>query len=121
MRHSILLGFVQQLNIDLSLSYTDKAPACGEAIRQLKKEGKCPEDLEHRQVKYLNNRVEADHGQLKRLINPVRGFQSMKTAYATIKGFEVMYMFKKGPFKFWQYGQGLVGEIRLITHCLLDF
>jgi transposase-like protein len=34
--------------------------------------------------------VEADHGKLKRLINPVRGFQSMKTAYATIKGFEVM-------------------------------
>ena len=57
--------------------------------------GKCPEDLEHRQVKYLNNRVEADHGKLKRLINPVRGVQSMKTAYATIKGFEVMYMFKK--------------------------
>ena len=69
----------------------------------------------------LNNRVEADHGKLKRLINPVRGFQSMKTAYATIKGFEVMYMFKKGQFKFWQYGQGLVGEIRLITNCLLDF
>jgi IS6 family transposase len=43
--------------------------------------------------------VEADHGKLKRLINPVRGFQSMKTAYATIKGFEVMYMFKKGQLK----------------------
>lgn len=39
--------------------------------------------------------MEADHGKLKRLINPVRGFQSMKTAYTTIKGFEVMYMFKK--------------------------
>ncbi len=74
---------------------TDKAPAYGDAIRQLKEEAKCPEDLEHRQVKYLNNRVEADSGKLKRLINPVRGFQSMKTAYATIKGFEVMYMFEK--------------------------
>ena len=78
---------------------TDKAPAYGDAIRQLKEEGKCPEDLEHRQVKYLNNRVEADHGKLKRLINPVRGFQSMKTAYATIKGFEVMHMFKKGSIQ----------------------
>jgi transposase-like protein len=65
--------------------------------------------------------VEADHGKLKQQINPVRGFQSMKTVYATIKGFEAMYMFKKGQFKFWQYGQGLVGEIRLITNCLLDF
>jgi IS6 family transposase len=52
-------------------------------IRQLKEEGKCPEDLEHQQVKYLT--IE---WKLKRLINPVRGFQSMKTAYATFKGFE---------------------------------
>ena len=65
--------------------------------------------------------MEADHGKLKRLINPVRRFQSMKTAYATIKGFEVMYMFKKGQFKLWQYGQGLIEEIRLITNCLLGF
>ena len=65
--------------------------------------------------------MEADHGKLKRLINPARGFQSMKTAYATIKGFEVMYMLKKGQFKLWQYGQGLVGEIRLITNCLLNY
>jgi transposase, IS6 family len=27
--------------------------------------------------------------------------QSMKTAYATIKGFEVMRMFKKGQFTAW--------------------
>ena len=32
------------------------------------------------------------------------GFQSMKTAYATIKGFEVMRMFKKGQFNIWMYG-----------------
>ena len=59
---------------------TDKAPTFGPAIAELKKEGKCPEDTVHRQVKYLNNIVEADHGKLKRLINPVRGFKSMKTA-----------------------------------------
>ena len=56
---------------------TDKAPAYSEAIRQLKKEGKCPKDLKHRQIKYLNNRVEADHGKLKRLINPVASVCSM--------------------------------------------
>jgi transposase-like protein len=66
---------------------TNKAPACDEAIGQLKKEGKCLENSKHRQIKYLNNRVEADHDKSKRLINHVRGFQSMKTAYATIKGF----------------------------------
>lgn len=36
--------------------------------------------------------------------NPARGFQSMKTAYATLRGFEIMRMFKKGQFNVWMYG-----------------
>ena len=44
---------------------TDKAPTYGIAISELKAEGKCPPDTMHRQVKYLNNIVEADHGKLK--------------------------------------------------------
>jgi transposase-like protein len=64
---------------------TDKAPAYGVAIAELKAEGKCPQETVHRQVKYLNNVVEADHGKLKRLIKPTLGFKSMKTAYATLK------------------------------------
>jgi transposase-like protein len=91
-----------------------KAPAYRSAITELKAEGKCPSDTVHRQVKYLNNIIEADHGKLKRLINPVRGFKSMKTAYATIKGFELMRMFKKGQMDIWKLGQGLTGEIWLI-------
>ena len=51
---------------------TDKAPTYGIAISELKAEGKCPENTVHRQVKYLNNVVEADHGKLKQLIRPVR-------------------------------------------------
>jgi transposase-like protein len=50
---------------------TDKAPAYRSTLPELKAEGKCPPDIVHRQVKYLNNIVEADHGKLKRLINPV--------------------------------------------------
>jgi IS6 family transposase len=38
----------------------------------------------------------------------------MKMAYATLKGFEVMRMFKKNQMKIWYYGQGIIGEIRLI-------
>ncbi|MDR0774435.1 MAG: transposase, partial [Rickettsia sp.] len=98
---------------------TDKNPAYIGAIKQLKEEGQCPRDLEHRQVKYLNNRLESDHGKLKRLIKPTLGFKSMKTAYATIKGFEIMRMFKKGRFEIWKYGQGIKGEIRIITDNLL--
>ena len=68
---------------------TDKAPTYGIAISELKAEGKCLEETVHRQVKYLNNVIEADHGKLKQLIRPVRGFKTLKTAYATIMGFEV--------------------------------
>src|SRR5512135_2963896 len=37
---------------------TDKNPAYGEAIAELKKEGRLPKDTQHRQVKYRNNRLE---------------------------------------------------------------
>ena len=69
---------------------TDKNPTYGKAIKELKANGQCQVDLEHRQVKYLNNIIKSDHGKLKRLIKPTLGFKSMKTAYATIKGFVVM-------------------------------
>jgi len=100
---------------------TDKNPTYGKAITALKMTGKCSLDLGHRQVKYLNNIIESDHGKLKRLIKPTLGFKSMKTAYATIKGFEIMRMFKKGRFDLWKYGQGIQGEIRIITDNLLAY
>jgi transposase, IS6 family len=75
---------------------TDKAPTYAAALAELKAEGKCPKDTDHRQVKYLNSIVEADHGKLKQLIRPVRGFKSMKTAYATIEGFAVRRALRKG-------------------------
>jgi transposase, IS6 family len=89
---------------DISVINTDKNPAYGRSINELKQEGHLAPHIKHLQIKYRNNRLEADHGKLKRLINPTRGFQSMKTAYATIKGFEVMRMFKKGQFNIWMYG-----------------
>ena len=92
---------------------TDKNPAYGEAIAELKKEGLLPKDTQHRQVKYLNNRLEGDHGKLKRLIRPTLGFQS--TAYATIKGFEVMRMFKKGQFTAWIDALGSGTEAHFIN------
>ena len=86
---------------DVSTINTDKSPTYTQAIADLKQEGCLPIDVKHTQIKYRNNRLESDHGKLKRLIHPVRGFQSMKTAYATIQGFEVMRMFKKGQFDIW--------------------
>ena len=51
---------------------TDKAPTYAAAIAQLEAEGKCPNETKHRQVKYLNNVVEADHGKLKQLTRAAR-------------------------------------------------
>ena len=72
-----------------------------------------PEDVEHRTSKYLNNIIEADHGALKRMIRPTRGFQRMKTAAATLKGFEVMRMIRRGDCILRQAGP--IGEIRLVN------
>jgi len=77
---------------------TDKNPTYAIAINNLKRRGLLPAETEHRQVKCLNNRLESDHGKIKRLIKTGLGFQSLKTAYATLKGIEVMRMFRKGQF-----------------------
>ena len=93
---------------------TDKAPTYGIAIAQLKAESKCPVELVHRQVKYLNNVVEADHGKLKQLIKPVRGFKTLKSAYATIKGFEVMRALRKGQAAIFNLTGDIRGEARIV-------
>jgi hypothetical protein len=60
-----------------------------------------------------NNVIEADHGALKRVIRPSRGFQRMKTASATISGFEVMRMIRRGHCML--PASGVTGEIRLVN------
>ena len=60
-----------------------------------------------------NNLIEADHGALKRVIRPTRGFQRMTTAYATIKGFEVMRVIRRGHCILLE--DGVTGEIRLVN------
>src|SRR3546814_18590211 len=75
---------------------TDKAPSYGAAITELKREGKLDREKAHRQVKYLNNVIEADHGKPKILVKPVRGFKSNPTASATIKGSNDMRALRKG-------------------------
>ena len=93
---------------------TDKAPTYAIAIAELKLVGKCPEETVHRQVKYLNNVVEADHGKLKQLIRPVRGFKTLKTAYATIRGFEVMRALRKGQAMAFNLTRDTRGEARIV-------
>jgi transposase-like protein len=92
---------------------TDKLASYPKAIRRLQNEGLPSKDVEHRTSKYLNNIIEADHGALKRMIRPARGFQQMKTASATLKGFEVMRMVRRGHCMLRH--AGVTGEVRLVN------
>jgi transposase, IS6 family len=92
---------------------TDKLASYSKAIQRLQKEGLLSKNIEHRTSKYLNNIIEADHGALKRVIRPTRGFQSMRTASATLKGLEVMRMIRRGHCV--QTQPGTTGEIRLMN------
>jgi transposase-like protein len=92
---------------------TDKLAAYPKAIQLLQREGLLSKDVEHRTSKYLNNIIEADHGALKRVIRPTRGFQRMKTASATLRGFEVMRMIRRGHCM--RQDPGTAGEIRLVN------
>ncbi|EMT82351.1 protein TnpA, partial [Acinetobacter baumannii ABNIH5] len=74
-----------------------------------------PSDVEQPTgIKYRNNVIECDHGKLKRIIGATLGFKSMKTAYATIKGIEVMRALRKGQASAFYYGDPL-GEMRLVS------
>jgi transposase-like protein len=59
----------------------------------------------------LNNVVEAYHG---KLIRPVRGFKTLKTAYATIKGVEGMRALRKGQASSFNIIRDIPGEARLV-------
>jgi transposase-like protein len=57
-----------------------------------------------RQCKYLNNVVEqvlrhSDHRFIKRIIRPMLGFKSFRSAQATLSGIELWRMLKKGQSK----------------------
>ena len=75
---------------------TDKLGSYPTAIRRLQRDGRLSDDVMHRKSEYLNNIIEADHGALKQVIRPARWFQTMRTIYATNKGFEIMRMIRRG-------------------------
>ncbi|QIV95419.1 putative transposase [Allofrancisella inopinata] len=52
--------------------------------------------IEIRQNKYLNNLIEQDHRNIKRLTRPMLGFKSWDSMESTIAGYELVNMIKKG-------------------------
>ena len=92
----------------------DKNPAYPPSTTELKESKKLRKKCKLRQVKYLNNIVEQDHRNIKRLVKPGMGFGSCKTAWKTIQGFESMNMIRKGQIKGVEKGD-ILGQISFIN------
>jgi len=58
----------------------DKNPAYPPAIHELKNDIILPKNVGTRQIKCLNNIIEQDHRSIKRIVNPMLGFQSFRSA-----------------------------------------
>lgn len=55
----------------------DKNAAYPVAMDKLKQDQTLKAETELRQSKYLNNRIEQDHRNIKRIVRPMMGFQSL--------------------------------------------
>ena len=77
----------------------DKNAAYPKATAEMKKDGEMWRRSRLRQVKYLNNILEQDHRNVKRLTDPGLGFGSFWTARRTLAGYEAMAMIRKGQLR----------------------
>jgi len=92
----------------------DKNAAYPKAIADLKASGALPDQVELRQVKYLNNLVEQDHRFIKRVVKPGMGFFSFESAWRTLQGYEAMHMIRKGQMH--EVGKGdITGQVTFIA------
>jgi IS6 family transposase len=61
----------------------------------------------------LNNLIEQDHRNIKRIVKPMMEFQSFNTARRTLCGIEAMSMIRKGQVKGISKGDG-VSQVKFI-------
>ncbi|MBD3886954.1 DDE-type integrase/transposase/recombinase [Phormidium tenue FACHB-886] len=74
----------------------DKNAAYPVAIEALKADETIEKETELRKSKYLNNVVEQDHRNIKRIVKPIMGFRTFNTARRTLSGIKAMNMIRKG-------------------------
>ena len=67
----------------------------------------------HINDKGSNNRIESDHAALKRIISPAKGYQTLRTAKATLFGMEAFRTIKRGDID--QPPLNAAGEVRLVN------
>ena len=94
---------------------TDQYAATEFAIYEMQADGIILKETELRKIKYLNNIIEQDHRFIKRKVNAMLGFDSLKTAENTICGIEIMHMIKKGQIN---GSQNVLFEVNFINEIL---
>jgi transposase, IS6 family len=91
----------------------DKNAAYPVAMEVLQKEEAIEQEMELRQSKYLNNIVEQDHRNIKRIVKLMMGFKTFNTARRTLSGIEAMNIICKGQVN--GIGQGdSVSQVKFI-------
>jgi IS6 family transposase len=76
----------------------DGYAASHRAVRELPAEDNRWKDTKLRSSKYLNNRIEADHRNVKARVGPMLGFKALANAAVTIAGIELMHRIRKEQF-----------------------
>jgi transposase, IS6 family len=92
-------ALVQPHTVNPRAITVDKNAAYPKAAAEMKKDGELWRFSRLRQVKYLNNIVEQDHRNVKRLTCPGLSFGSFWTARRTLAGYEAMAMIRKGQVR----------------------
>jgi len=99
------------MTISLMISLHTRVPCCAGLLVRIsfsaaaswqglwcKADGVLPEVAKVRSSKYLNNRIEQDHRNIKSRTNAMVGFKRFRSAATTISGIELMHRIRKGQF-----------------------
>jgi IS6 family transposase len=84
---------------------TDRAPVYPKLIGEL-----FPAAWHHRE-RYGNNRIEADHGQLKRRLRPMRHLRNDRTAVVIMRGHAFVQNMRRGHYRL---TAGVPARLRLV-------
>ena len=77
----------------------DKNAVYPVAMAALQADETIEKETELRQSKYLNNVIEQDHRNIKRIVKPMMGFKSFNSVRRTLSGIEAINMIRKGQVK----------------------